>query len=127
MRNAVDCSLDPQNTLFLRIFGSKDLARQRSRLGLALAGEGVPPGRAVCGWNWPFRLSDRRADHYPTEWHRTATSNTLTAPCGPGQCLHCSTACGAKGILPVDCSQPLQLFLAVADHFGSAAPLVKSR
>jgi len=37
MGNAVDRSFDPQNTLFLRIFGSKDLARQCSGLGLALA------------------------------------------------------------------------------------------
>ena len=41
MGNAVDCSFDPQNILFLRIFGSKDLACQCSRLGLALASEGV--------------------------------------------------------------------------------------
>jgi len=65
--SAVDCSFDPQNTLFLRIFGSKDLARQCSRLGFALTGEGVAPGGAVCGWNWPFRVSDRRADHYPKQ------------------------------------------------------------
>src|ERR1700745_2591688 len=67
MGNAVDRSFDPQNTLFLRISGSKGLARECSRLGLALAGEVVPPGGAVRGWNWPFRLSDRRADHYPKQ------------------------------------------------------------
>ena len=64
MGSAVDCSFDPQNILFVRILWSKDLARQCSRLGLALAGEHILPGGAVCGWNWPFRLSDRRADHY---------------------------------------------------------------
>ena len=115
--NAVDCSFDPQSILFVRIFGSKDLARQCSRLVLALAGEGVPPGGSVCGWNWPFRLSDRRADSLSkTEWHRTATSNTLTAPFTTGK-------------VPVGPTAKMAVlrFLAVADHFGSAAALVKSR
>ena len=63
MYHAIDCSFDPQGILFVRISGSKDLARQCLRLGLTLAGQSVLPGGSICGWNWPFRLCDRCADH----------------------------------------------------------------
>src|SRR5437762_1211596 len=64
MHHTIYCSFDPQSILLVRISGSKGLARQCLRLGLALAGQSVLPGGSICGWNWPFCLCDRRADQH---------------------------------------------------------------